>query len=593
MGFRLVGPTHPDALDVYTFTMGDVRRQDDRLVYNIYFAPKRALATTFVGYLAVLDEAYVVLEVGLRPHPDNVWPPPVLSADVHFEQHFAAFGESVWLPVDLRVHGNVSFGRLGVSYPTARYEQVSRLTNHVINVLVPDSLYAGSQRLFKQPFADTQDYLFRWNPGLVPLTPKEIEAVITLDPSMTIRRAFRPDGFLRQYTALEVTEEAPVEEAGSRSRLQQAAALLGTAAVSYNRVDGWHLGLRPVFQLGPSLGVKLRGGYDTDRKRLFHGADLTYAWGNADPSAPGRGVFLGGGYDEGTRSRYESSVYGDFLTGVATYFGYDDYYDYYHNRRFFVQAGGRSAALRTGLTVGLTVERHRSATRNADYEGWLFGETQRENPAITEGNLRALTLRLNAGAAPSATTPGVSLVVDIEHSPPGMLGSAFDYSTLRGAVTGRFPTLFRRRPWPNTLTVRAVGGTFRGKLPLQRFGILDTALGPYGPFGAFRARSGTPYEGERYLGLFWEYDFSTVPFELLGLWGLAERGLGVSIFGAHGRTWIDGDRRLPFEPVVPDALHHEIGFALTHPFHLPLRFDVTTRLDQPGVFMGLGLFSVR
>ena len=132
-------------------------------------------------------------------------------------------------------------------------------------------------------------------------------------------------------------------------------------------------------------------------------------------------------------------------------------------------------------------------------------------------------------------------------------------------------------------------GAATGDLPLQRFGILDASVGPFSPFGTFRSIHGQPYEGEHYVGLLWEHNFKTVPFEYLGLWQLAERGMGLVAYGAHGRTWIDRDRLVipEYQPRYQDSYHHEMGVSLLL-YHF-FRFDITRRLDRSDWSIGVNI----
>ena len=145
LGFKLIGPTHPRAPELYTFTLAGYHEQDGQRVYDIYFSPKSALSTAFMGHVSVLDSAYVLLKAQMRPSPNNVLPAPIKDWDAFYEQQFAPYGDSLWLPIDLQIEGNVSFGRLGVAYPTARYRQVSRITKYVFNLPVPDTLFLSDQ----------------------------------------------------------------------------------------------------------------------------------------------------------------------------------------------------------------------------------------------------------------------------------------------------------------------------------------------------------------------------------------------------------------------------------------------------------------
>ncbi len=594
LGARLIGPTHPDALEAYTFTLAGKRRQDDLVIYDIYFSPRKALQPAFVGRLAVLDSVFAVLEVGMRPDPNLPLPPPIIDADVYYEQQFAEF-DGYRLPLDLRVRGNVRFGRAGVSYPRAHFEQVSRLTLHAVNVPTPDSLFEGSRRLYVHPLADRQDYLFRWNPGLIPLTPREIEGVVRLDRRMSLSRAFRPSGMLRGYLALDVVEPEPGREASSRRR-SLVEETLANAWVWYNRVDGWHVGLKPVWRLGPSRRLTSGLAYDFDRKRVAAEVALRQEWGRRDPSSalPRRGFFEAGA-SSGTATRFPSLVHTRAGAGLATYTGFDDYFDYYRRDRLFARVGVHLDRLRTTLSAGVNVEEHRSVSRSTDWKGWLFGDGQRDNPAIDEGALRSLALRLAVGEKRGGPLAPVlpAFSVEVEHAPAGFPGADFHFTTIRTMLDVRFLTFLRRRAWPNALRVRVVAGASRGDLPLQRYGALDAAIGPYAGFGAFRTRRDRPYEGTSYAGVFWEHDFASAPFEILGMQGLAERGLGLAVFGAHGRTWIGADRllRLPFEPSYEDRLQHELGLSLTNLFRLPLRLDLSHPIGRPGFFFTVGLFE--
>ncbi len=587
--FELMGPTHPRALDVYRFTLGGYRQQDGQRVYDIYFAPKAALATTLIGRVAVLDSVYAVLEVQARPHPDNVWPAPINSANITFEQRFAPLGKNYWLPIDLRVEGRVQVGRLGAQHPEASYEQVSRLTRHVVNIPAADSIFTSGRRFLDHPLKEAQDFLFRWNPGLVPMTPKETEALLAMDPRMTIRRAFRPDGLLAGYTAVDVVEreEVVTEEEATRRRFGYRPGLWAY----FNRVDGWFTGLRRSVTLGRNVVLSGGAGYAWHRKAVGVEGRLTYGWTTARGLWDGF-VRLEG--SEGTQPRGLSATYPELFTSLTTYGGYDAYYDFFNNRRGVLTVGTTWKPWQLGFAVGANIEQHDSAERNNDYEGWLRANEQRPNPSITPGDLRSLTAEVTIGEPISQThLPGArGLQLTTEHSTPDVFGSSYDYTTLRVDAQYSFATFGSRRAWPAAFHMRLRAGTSRGTLPAQRFALLDAATGPFASFGSFRTRAQRPYEGDRHAALFWEHDFSTLPFEAFGLWPIARASVGLSIFGAHGRTWLTdrAEDPLTFIPQVTEGMHHELGIGLTSFFNLPLRLDATYRLDDPGWAFSVGMF---
>ena len=108
--------------------------------------------------------------------------------------------------------------------------------------------------------------------------------------------------------------------------------------------------------------------------------------------------------------------------------------------------------------------------------------------------------------------------------------------------------------------------------------------------GVFRTQRQRPYEGEHYAAVFWDHKFRSIPFEILGLMPLVKRGIGLSVYGGHGRTWISAGRRasLSFIPSYQDQFHHELGLSITGLAYF-FRLDFTKRIDTSGFFVGVGI----
>ena len=83
-------------------------------------------------------------------------------------------------------------------------------------------------------------------------------------------------------------------------------------------------------------------------------------------------------------------------------------------------------------------------------------------------------------------------------------------SAWRLALDWQQKTFWKRRWLANTLDLRLLAGTSTGDVPPQRHAVLDVAMGPFTPFGAFRTVHGHPYEARRYAALFCEHNFRTV-----------------------------------------------------------------------------------
>lgn len=209
--------------------------------------------------------------------------------------------------------------------------------------------------------------------------------------------------------------------------------------------------------------------------------------------------------------------------------------------------------------------------------GLLPFDDVRPNAPVFEGDVRST--RFGEEYTPFGVTANRRLELTGEVA-GSALGSDVTFSTWRLAWNWQQPTFWRRRWLPNTLDVRFLAGTSTGDVPPQRHVALDVAMGPLSPFGAFRSIHGHPYEGPRYMALFWEHNFRTVPFEYLGAWGLVRRGMGLIVHGASGHTWHEGTTStLRSTP----GWHHEVGASLI--LYGIVRLDVT-RVDQPGWRVG-------
>lgn len=583
-GIALVGPTHPQALDYYDFTLAGRRMLDDRVVYDLYVAPRTLQHPTFIGRVSVLDEAYALLEAELRPGRHVTFAPPIAAWDVFYTQQFACYGDGFWLPVDLRLEGTVQVARADATYPRATFSQVSRLSDYRINEPLPPEPFAAGDRVIVDEASVLEDYLFLMGRHIVPLTPREAEALERLrrNPPRSLEDAFPPAGRRPNVVAFEAARYADDRPQFTWPRL-----LAGyTPWVWFNRVDGYAAGITRYLNLPPHFFGELRLAQTTGARAPGFGRIRTltraqYRWG--------RGGLAEAGFTASTDAQGTGSLYPLALNTLPGRLGPGDYFDFYWNRRFYAEAGYRFPRLR--FTAGLRDEQHTALERDVATV-WPFDDTLRTNPPVDEGRLRSVTLSaaFGDGFRPFRAGGIRRIGVDVEHALP-WLGSAFRFTQLRGTLDWRFPTLYRNRLRPNALDVRAFAGTGTGTLPVQRLGLLDNRLGPFSTFGAFRSGPQRPYAGTYYAGIFWEHDFTTVPFEWLGLRPLVARQMGVVLFGSHGRTRVDPGRvdALYAPPHAPSGWHHEAGLALTNLFGTPLRLDLTYRLDEPGFVVGIGL----
>lgn len=585
VGHHLIGVTHPDALDHYDFVLTGRRKMDDRIIYDIDVKPKHSLKTAFEGRVAVLDSVYALVEVELTPNRAFLFPPPVREFTITMRQQFSNFGGDYYLPVGYQSDVNVEVGMIGLQFPPFKRQRVSRLTGYEVNVALPDSLYEQDRIVVVDSAQVEQDSLLVQTGLAVPLDDIEQEAYARIDSTMTLDKAYEPKGFLARF----VKDEEEDEKNKKNGKKGRKLPFEVDPKIWFNRVDGGHLGAK--ISAGSSQAAFAGGGaYNLGLERWSYDGKATVRWG-----ASNKGFVSLEGF-RGTDTRYRSRLYSRYEVSFQQIDGLEDYFDFFWREGIRGTAGyrfGRPQKAGVLLSGGVNVAQHTSVEKTTDWH--LVGDidVQRPNPEIDPGNLRSVFLRAdiegeNAGLALIFGQRKIAL--EVEHSRSGF-GSDFDFTQVRVLFDWRIETLFKRRLLPNVFDVRVVGSVFSGTLPRQRFEILDAGLlDGLSTFGAFRTLVNRPYEGEKVLGVFWEHNFRTVPFELIGWRWPAERNIGLIVHGGHGRTWF-GDRtleELDYSPQYPNGFHHEIGMSINGLFDW-FRLDFTKRLDAPGFSVSAGL----
>lgn len=579
VGFKLIGVTHPDALDHYNFRLVGQRQRDDKIVYDISVNPKSKLQPTFIGNISVLDEEYALLEVNLKPSEAVMFPMPIKDFNIHYMQQFSNFGTPFWLPVDVRVSGSIKIGFIGLQFPNIIIKSISRLTDYQINVPLPDSLYENDEvvAIDSSSIGYDPDSIFTANPEVVPFSPDEEQAYGKLDSTMTLEKAYRPTGPLARFVKVE-TDDEDHEKKDSNKILSGLSPVIG-----FDRVDELTVGIKKSFSPG-RFDFGLFGGYKTGRNDWFYGGETKISLGSDEQWQTALK------FSENSDTRYQSKLYPMLFSSIHTLLGYRDYFDYYRNRKWQLKTSYGFSQINSRLSIAFNDEYHHNLSKSTDFNILGRDITQRENPAISEGRLRSLEFKFNTDEdyIPFGILGQNHWQIFMEYSHPDLFNSEFDFLRLEAQLDLRIPTFLRRRLLPNTLDIHLIAGSSDGNLPPQRFGILDGALQIFGPYGAMRSLIGKPYEGEKYTGIFWEHNFRTVPLEIIGLRSLARRNIGVIIYGASSKSWIASEtlQSLSFEPVYPDKFHHEFGISINGIVDL-FRLDFTQRLDQSEFYVGI------
>ncbi len=548
---RFIGPTHPDALMHYQFTFAGHRRMDQGTVYDIYVAPKTILEATFTGRISVMDSTYALVAAELRPARHVRWHPPVQQWDVFYRQQFLAV-DSLWLPLSIRLEGRISAGREPVQ---AVLHQVSQLSDHRLNVSVPESLYAERDRTLVDSASVFEDDLFLLGQGFVALTPAEAEAWDMLPRrGLTLLTALPAIGNRRP--ALLPWDEPQFSWPSIRGQ---------EPWLGFNRVEGFLLGASRTLQFDHRTRFRGRVGQPTAAGRARYQVQASRRWV--------RGFATQASYGRTTAQQWISPIVSPALNSLHTLLGGRDYFDYVSARTGQIRAGYASRWIR--LSLAGHVERFASMETVME-RFWPFRKALRSNPVVLEEGLQSVSLAVSAGDphAPFRLGPVRGLGVEVERGGPSNSGSGGKFFRVAARIDGHASTFFRHRPVSHRLSVRLFAATASGALPAVRRSAIDGTPGPVSSFGMLRAGRGTVYVGARVFGLFWEHDFQTSAFEFLGLRQLVDRGTGIRISGGHAAV---------------GGGHHELTISLAEIWGTPVQLDLTYRLDRPGLFVGLGL----
>ena len=415
-----------------------------------------------------------------------------------------------------------------------------------MNVELPDSLFAGRWEVFVDPASVDRDSLLLAPGAAVPLTRLEMMAYENIDSTQTLEKVYEPTGLLAGVARGNI-QFGPSGQGGDGSSGPGRRRVDFDFApdLSYDRVEALRFGGAVTASL--PAGVNITGGvtYSTGPS----GADR---WGYA-AAARARllrqpSLHVSARYRHQTEAQYATNRYGSLVNSAYTVLGGADYFDYYRADGVSggIELGTGPANLRFGLS--LTSEEHRAVVPvdSADFVR-IGSAAPRINPAAFEGTLRSVgaTIRIGetgaaAGAVQAVSTSGATLQAEWSLPSSSLM---FDFARYEAAIDFGLATFYRRRLLPNRLNLRLVAGTSSGTLPPQRRGVVDASMSVYRPFGVLHTREGIPLTGDRHVGFFWEHNFRTIPFELVGWDAAARNGYAVLLFGGHGRAWNDDEQR--------------------------------------------------
>lgn len=605
-GHTLRGVTHPDALDAYRFRLTGVRAIDDQQVFDISVEPKRRTGSGFRGTIAVLDSVYAMIHAELEPAESFLFPPPIERMDIAYEQQFSSFGGDVWLPVDLAAEFEleVSFGFL-LNFPVFRIGQMSRLSDFQINIALPDSLFESDDVMIEDSTFIASVRAAPAEDLRVPLTPREELAYATIDSTMTMEKAFKPGGLLGRFVNMSDGDDGGQDGSGD-GEAGRSAATLGVPSMP-NRLD---LTIRPDIRFDRVEALRAGGRLtveDRSSVRLWGGAAYLTGPEQTDllaGASAGEGRRIFAEYYGGVRARYRSAVKKHLFNSASVLIGRVDYYDWYESEgwRFGVTLD-RLPVRSTSSTLSYRTEHHRSMDQTIRRTVAGLETPAILNAPVSEGSFRSVSYELRwdgDDGIPLGIGPLETAEIEVERGFGGSALADEGFWRVSGSVIDRIPTFYRRRLIPNALDVRINAGWSEGSLPPQRLGIVDGS-GTVTEFGNLRTRPDRPYQAGKWLQVSWEHSFRTIPFEMIGWRYPIENFWNVLITGGH--AWADdrppvivsGTAGSEMDIVIPVGTpaggHHEIGLSVSG-ILTAVRLDASWRLDEPGLFLGIGLARI-
>lgn len=562
--FRFVGPTSAETFDYYDFKLVKTRLRDEVPVYVIRIIPKTRLAPLFQGELDVIGDTYAL--IGVDVAPNEAFQIPFISRmDLRYSQQFGFYENRYWMPMDVRLSGTFDIGFTGITLPRIGIEQASVLYDYKINRQLSDSIFKKG-RVVQLPESQKFDSLFWAQHDVLPLTHEQQHAYKTLDSTQTLDKQFKPSG--------------PLSALSSESL-----GYLGYFKIRFNRAEGLFLGLRHTADsLIKHMSLSGFAGYGfADKKPKF---------------GLGASVFFDGtrryglqieGYRE-LDHRPDEGYYQPFLISLAAVLSKSDYRDYYYTSgwraSFEAKPGGRLS-----LQLQYQNEDESTAIKRTDFSIFDRSKPFRTNPPVDDGTMRTLALKAHYGddPAPFGLFTQNFAELEIEHSDPKILASAFDFTRIIVRGEARITTYSSRLLFPPALNLKLTAGASSGAPPSQRIFSLDSRYDGIGPFGVLRGAGLKEFTGRSFVSLSLEHNFRSTPFLILDIPYLYRNSIEVIAHGTVAQSWSSSP--LPFGATT-NGWYSEAGVGISRILTF-FRVDCTFRFAQPrGVFFSIGVAQI-
>jgi hypothetical protein len=557
-GYEFVGPAADDAFDYYDYRLLETRHTSGGDVYTIRVIPRHRAVPLFSGAVSIIEGAWALVGVKLEPNEAFVFP-FLKEKAITYRQGFALYDDAYWMPVDINIDASFRVGIVGFSLPKIAFQHTSVLYSYQINTPIPDSIFQRS-RLTVDSVALRRDTLLWSDVQVLPLSSREQTAYAILDSTKTL------DVQLRQGSL-------GITIGGSASGI---GAVLEYTDISFNRVEGFHLGARAEsFKISPILSLQGGFAYGFSDKTAKYIAGATLYTSKKQALAFAAEVF------RRTAHRPDQDYYSPLITTYGCLFAKNDYRDYFRSEGWKVSVHLVPTSL-VKAELAYISSKDRSEPARTGYSFLYPSRAYRPNPSVAEGWLRSIQLKVRFGgeSVPLDLLFRDELRMALEYADPAATGGDFSFFRYDLAGSVEFPTFGRSFLFTPALRLRLAAGASLRDLPAQRVFSLETGLSGLGPFGVLRAARVKEFRGTDYLALTAEHNFRTIPFLALGLPFLYSNNIELIVSAAVARTWNRGSLDL----WTTDGWYAEVGIGLSRIFDL-FRIDGTWRLMGCGRFV--------
>jgi hypothetical protein len=557
-GYTFVGPTAPNALDYYDYKLLRTHTDHGRELYEIRMVPQSRTVPLFKGTVTIAGETYALAGIDVQPN-EAFLIPFVKEKSLRYRQQFGLFDEIFWMPVDIRIEASLKIGIIGFSIPPIGLHQTSVITSYAINTTIPDSIFRRPRLIVDSSVAKVDSAIWRNNPVL-PLSEREQEAYRTLDSTKTLDVQFRPGGAAMTL--------------GFGGETGTALSLISFFDVTFNRVEGLHLGVQQEFDSLLTV-MTFTGGAAygfADNQWKYHAGVTAY-------TSRSRRYGLSIDIYRQTDHVPDQGYYSSPVVGLGALLSKTDYWDYFSAKGWRATFIGKPSDIVVTRCSFLN-EHQLSERKRTDFSLLYPSRSYRTNPAIDEGQLRSIEvfIRLGGDPVPLDLITRDALEVTLEHSAPSIVESDFSFTRYSAVATLSFPTFGRSYLFPQSMRIRLAAGGSSGTLPSQRLFSVEASLSGFSPFGTMHSLDAREMTGTRMVALDFEYNFRSVPFLALGIPFLYENNIELLVYAGAARVWG------PLASTTADLWFREAGVGINRIFEL-LRADFTCRLNSPYDFV--------